>query len=250
MLDVDGTTVRYDYSAIPTDKVAAAIQQAQKFVTVCLVTGRSFSFLEKVFAKLNMHTGYAVVNNGAQVIDIAQKKVIHEQLIPHDAAKKIVELFRQEGMNFYAKGDPFKEEYLTVSQQVPEDFAPPMFFTMEDYSSEKIDNFMTKLSTIPNITYHKTQHKNPQKFGVLINHADATKGVGIYHLGKHLGIRRDEMIGVGDSYNDFPLLMACSLKVAMGNAADSLKEIADYVAPTVDEDGVVDVIEKFILTPN
>ena len=75
MLDVDGTTVRYDYSALPTDNVAQAIQQAQKHVTVCLVTGRSFIFLEKVFEKLQMHSGFAVVNNGAQVVDIAQKKL-------------------------------------------------------------------------------------------------------------------------------------------------------------------------------
>ena len=41
--------------------------------------------------------------------------------------------------------------------------------------------------------------------------------------------------------------MACGLKVAMGNAVDDLKAIADYIAPTVDEDGVADVINKFIL---
>jgi len=41
--------------------------------------------------------------------------------------------------------------------------------------------------------------------------------------------------------------MACGLKVAMGNATEDLKEIADYIAPTVDEDGVADVIEKFVL---
>ena len=60
-------------------------------------------------------------------------------------------------------------------------------------------------------------------------------------------IEQYEIIGVGDGYNDFPLLMACGLKVAMGNATEDLKEIADYIAPTVDEDGVADVIEKFVL---
>jgi hydroxymethylpyrimidine pyrophosphatase-like HAD family hydrolase len=55
------------------------------------------------------------------------------------------------------------------------------------------------------------------------------------------------MIGVGDGYNDFPLLEACGLKVAMGNALEDLKGIADYIAPSVDEDGVANVIEKFIL---
>ena len=51
---------------------------------------------------------------------------------------------------------------------------------------------------------------------------------------------------VGDGYNDFPLLLAGGLKVAMGNAVSDLKKIADYIAPTVDEDGVATVIEKFL----
>ena len=44
-----------------------------------------------------------------------------------------------------------------------------------------------------------------------------------------------------------PLLMACGLKIAMGNAYEELKSIADYVAPPIEEDGVADAIEKFIL---
>ena len=62
-----------------------------------------------------------------------------------------------------------------------------------------------------------------------------------------LKIKTTEIIGVGDGYNDFPMLLACGLKVAMDNANDDLKAIADYIAPSVDDDGVADVIEKYIL---
>jgi len=80
-----------------------------------------------------------------------------------------------------------------------------------------------------------------------VTHAEATKMHGILEVAKLLNIDTKEIIGVGDGYNDFPLLMACGLKVAMGNAVDDLKAIADYVAPTVDEDGLADVIEKYVL---
>ena len=53
------------------------------------------------------------------------------------------------------------------------------------------------------------------------------------------------MVGVGDSYNDFPLLMACGLKAAMGNSVKEILDIADYVAPSVDDDGLANVIEKY-----
>ncbi|MBI5619841.1 HAD hydrolase family protein, partial [Candidatus Gottesmanbacteria bacterium] len=81
-----------------------------------------------------------------------------------------------------------------------------------------------------------------------ITHTDASKLHGIVEVARHLNIKTEEIIGVGDGYNDFPLLMASGLKIAMGNAVPELKEIADFVAPTVDEDGVATVIEKFILS--
>ncbi len=90
-------------------------------------------------------------------------------------------------------------------------------------------------------------HEDPKRFGIMIGHTEATKQHGIQQVAKHLGINTHEMIGIGDGYNDFPLLMACGLKVAMGNAVDELKAIADYIAPPVTKDGVADVIEKYIL---
>jgi len=93
----------------------------------------------------------------------------------------------------------------------------------------------------------RSRHKDPNKYSFNITHIQATKLHGIEVIQKFMDLKRDEIIGCGDGYNDFPLLMASGLKVAMGNAIDELKEIADYVAPSVEEDGVADVIEKFIL---
>ncbi|MDG7042371.1 MAG: HAD hydrolase family protein [Nitrososphaerota archaeon] len=62
-----------------------------------------------------------------------------------------------------------------------------------------------------------------------------------------LGIKKEETIGVGDFPNDLPLFKVSGLKVAMGNAVPDLKAIADYIAPTYEEDGVAEVLRKFIL---
>ena len=55
------------------------------------------------------------------------------------------------------------------------------------------------------------------------------------------------MIAAGDSYNDLPMLKACGLRIVMGNAPDALKAIADYVAPSVDDDGLATAIEDFVM---
>lgn len=248
MLDVDGTIIPYDYEAIPSDKVADAIHKAQKHVTVCLVTGRSFAFTQGVMNKLKINSGYAVVNNGAQVINIATKEILHEQLIDADAAKEIITFFRSENFPVFVKGSPFVQEYIQdFSVDLADNFQPSMIFTPEIFSSDQADGIMKKLSHLSTVTINKTHHKEQGKFGLLICHVDASKANGIFHLEKHIHVSPSEMIGVGDGYNDFPLLMACGLKVAMGNAVEDLKAIADYIAPTVEENGVVDVIERFIL---
>ena len=66
-------------------------------------------------------------------------------------------------------------------------------------------------------------------------------------LSQILNIETSEIIGVGDARNDIPLLEVCGLKVAMGNADDKFKLVANYIAPSVDEDGVAHIVEKFII---
>jgi len=232
MLDVDGTTVPYDYEALPSPAVTTAINHAQNHVTICFVTGRTFASLEKVLTALNMHKGFAVVNNGAHLIDIATKQIVHEQLLQFSEIEKIISIFNEEHIPFLMKGNPFRHEYIELPRENKDTFTTPMFITSSDFPPDKIDHLLKKLSEIKTISCHKTSHKNPHTFGIVVNHTDATKQYGIFQLEKHLDISRDQMIGVGDSYNDFPLLMACGLKVAMGNAIPELKEIADYVAPS------------------
>jgi hydroxymethylpyrimidine pyrophosphatase-like HAD family hydrolase len=56
------------------------------------------------------------------------------------------------------------------------------------------------------------------------------------------------VIAIGDGHNDMPLLEAAGLKVAMGNAPDEVKQLADYVAPSLADDGVAAAIDKFVLS--
>ena len=65
---------------------------------------------------------------------------------------------------------------------------------------------------------------------------------------KHLDLKRDKVICVGDSYNDLSMIQYAGKGVAMGNGQPEVKEAADYVAPSNDEDGIVEIIKKF-MTP-
>ena len=74
-----------------------------------------------------------------------------------------------------------------------------------------------------------------------------TKGEALKALASHLGIALDEVIAVGDGNNDISLLSSAGLGVAMGNATDRAKEVADYVTLDVERGGVAAAIRKFLL---
>jgi Cof subfamily protein (haloacid dehalogenase superfamily) len=246
-LDVDGTLIPYDYDALPSDVVCNAIQEAQKHVTICLVTGRGLGFVRPILNKLQIHSGYVVLNTGAVIVDLASDTVVHDQTLDKSEITQIMKLLKNETINFYLKTDidgiAHKNGYFDAGTQFEKAY---MLMTQEEHSEEIIDKILSQLSRFTSINAFKTVHKDSTKFGLNITHINATKLHGVQFLLEKLQIQREEVIGVGDSYNDFPLLMASGLKVAMGNAIDDLKAIADYTAPPVTEDGVATVINKFI----
>jgi len=78
-------------------------------------------------------------------------------------------------------------------------------------------------------------------------HKEANKRHALEYLSGHFGIKQEEVIAIGDNFNDMDMMQYAGLGVAMGNAPEYLKESADYVTRSNDEDGVRHVLEKFIL---
>jgi Cof subfamily protein (haloacid dehalogenase superfamily) len=80
-----------------------------------------------------------------------------------------------------------------------------------------------------------------------INAEGTDKGTAMLKLGELLGIRREEIMACGDGMNDIAMLKAVGLGVAMENAEPEVREAADYITTSNDEDGVAKAIEKFVL---
>jgi hydroxymethylpyrimidine pyrophosphatase-like HAD family hydrolase len=73
------------------------------------------------------------------------------------------------------------------------------------------------------------------------------KGTGVVGLCKLLEIDPDRVLAIGDSQNDIPMLSAVGYAVAMGNAAASVKAVADWIAPDIDVDGAAVALQKLVL---
>lgn len=114
-----------------------------------------------------------------------------------------------------------------------------------DLTDSHVESLKSDLSGRADLTIARNRDTSGNT--IYVTHREGTKAHGVRKLISMVGVAKEQVIGIGDGLNDLPLLENCDFKVAMGNAAPEVKRIADYVAPSVDRDGVAQTIEKFIL---
>jgi hydroxymethylpyrimidine pyrophosphatase-like HAD family hydrolase len=241
-LDLDGTTIPNRPDGMPSQRVAEAIHRAKPRIHVCVATSRPLFRARTVLDHLDIR-GLCVVCDSAQIYDPVKKKFVRTLYLDSVNVAEILRVVAKYSDRIFINsgGEEWLYQGGAVTRRLcsvfPGEFAP-----------QDADELVAQLTKIPNVAVHRMPAWERGKIAVAVSHALATKQHAVSEVAKLLGMQTREMIGVGDGYNDFPMLMACGLKVAMGNAVDELKAIADFVAPSVDQDGVATVIEKFILT--
>jgi HAD superfamily hydrolase (TIGR01484 family) len=241
-LDLDGTVVSYSDPQNPSARVIEAIKKAKDKVIVSIATGRPLYIVIDLIQKLDIN-GLSVICNGLQIYDPVAKSVVSEYKIDRDKISQIQKISWDLELPLSAYDGIYDYPYPDVDN--PDRKALSVYFPV--VSPLVISDLDKKLSEVEGIAVHKMPAWQEGFFCVDVTGSEVSKLHGINEVYTRLEINRDEVIGVGDSYNDYPLLLACGFKVAMGNAVREVKEIADYIAPSVDDDGVADVIEKFIL---
>jgi hypothetical protein len=244
ILDLDGTTIWHNsVKGMPSVKVVEAIEKARKKLFVGIATSRPYFSAKPIIDYLKL-TGPCIVNSGAQIIDAPTGRIIKEQRLSYDDAKEVYVIAEKLNIPILLNTN---ERDVAFGEVEENDGNILGIWSYPAISEERAFSLIDKISHIPSITALKAPSSRNEKFYVIVSHVQATKQYGILETARYMGIDTHEIIGVGDGDNDFPLLMACGLRIAMGNAVDGLKEIADYIAPPVWEDGVVDVINKYVL---
>jgi HAD superfamily hydrolase (TIGR01484 family) len=240
-LDLDGTTVKNEITALPSVKVTQSIKKAKKLVHICIATGRPIRMAQSIFEHLEL-SDPCVTSGGVHIYDPLNYKILNEIEINPQTVPQLIKIAQKFNLKFgIFNGRTDKNYYIPkLTDKILGIYLPVI-------PPEIINDVEKEYKHIPNIEIHKMPSWEKGYMCLEMTDIKATKLNGINQVMKLLHLKKSEIIGVGDSYNDFPLLMASGFKVAMGNAIPELKDIADYIAPSIDDDGVADVIEKFIL---
>src|SRR3989344_3062611 len=233
LLDVDGTLVPVGPHTTPSEKVVRFLDKAKDKVAISLVSGRPANWLTEIFDILDL-TAPCIINGGAQIIDPITKGVIWEKAISERTLDKIIALAKAKDFSFLVNdgGIEYRDPVIT-------EFIKPIAIQVSYLGRDEIDEFLAELRSTSEVTAYPFPSWKEGLADIYITHKEAGKFHAVEKLAKLLNISKSQIIAVGDGANDLPLFKASGLKIAMGNAAENLKEAADYIAPSVQEDGVV-----------
>lgn len=267
-LDLDGTVFndRKEITAKTIDTLKRAFDQG---VVVAPVTGRPVSGVPEVLLREIPQIEYILAANGAVIKNIKTNKIIYQEGIPCSRSLELVDRLRQDDIMIepYIDGEAFSDELdLQNILHFVKDKIFAEYFIKNRKSVKNIRNFIREQnSPVEKIhlifadleTRSKTKNwligekdlavTSANGFNLELNKSTVNKGYSLLALAKLLGISKEEVMACGDNGNDMEMVSMAGFGVAMGNAIQELKEAADYVTLSNNEDGVAYAIEKFVL---
>ena len=271
VLDIDGTLL--NTGKIISEKTKQALIAAQeKGIKVILASGRPTTGMLELAEQLEMtkYEGFLVSYNGARVTDCLTKEVLFNQAMSIETGQAILEHLKK----FDVIPMIDKEDYLYVNDVYSGMLdLPDGAFNIIEYEARG-GNF--KLSEIDDLAAFATfpinkiliaaQPEYLQKiapalhapFDEIVTAAFSApfyfeftdKGIdkakALNTVFPEMGIHSENIIAFGDGHNDRSIIEYAGIGVAMGNAVDALKEIADDVTLSCDEDGIAAGLEKYL----
>jgi len=241
----------------PRTRAAIAATRAAG-IQVVLVTGRMFRSVRRYAVEAGIDDP-VVCYQGAVVADPVGGRWLRHVPIPLEVARKTIAALNAEGFGLNC----YVDDELYVAEVTPEakryaDFQGLELHPVGDLL-DWLDKAPTKLVVIddPDVLDGLKQ-RMLERFGgrLYISKSlpyflefaspDVTKATGLEFLADHLGLARERTVAFGDGENDIELVEWAGYGVAVENADDLVKEVADFVCPSVDDEGVAQVLEAYL----
>lgn len=259
-LDIDGTLVSSHHNILPETK--EALMEAQKRgLKVVLASGRPTPGMTALAQALQLEKfgGFVLSYNGGCLTNMKTGETIHEVFLTPEEAHEIYDFAKENKVNMVAydggeiitDGD---DEYIQIEATLNQ----MSLRKTDDFKKAVVNHTVKALTTgaperIAEIEKHyirKFGHRfsicRSMPFFLEVMPQGINKAASLGRLLKTLDVTPAEMIACGDGFNDIEMIKYAGLGVAMGNAVDEVKAVADYVTKSNDENGIAHVIKTFI----
>lgn len=263
-IDMDGTLLN-SRNQVSKKTIEVLNQVRNKGVETVIATGRLLKSAS-YYANLLGFSNSIITSNGALMVD-EKGKILYEDILGPREIEKIVELSKKhdvyhhfysedrfyaqhisrEVMSFYDEGDSEMNIDIELYENLSDilenkNIRIHKCLYVENHEKDKLKRLDYELKAIKNLNITSSWHNN-----IEVMNKGVSKARALEELCRMKGIKPEEVIAIGDNANDIPMLEYAGYSIAMGNALDLVKEVADYTTLTNDEDGLALALERIIL---
>jgi Cof subfamily protein (haloacid dehalogenase superfamily) len=262
--DLDGTllTSKHVVSPFTGRMIDEAIARGVRFT---VATGKTFLSTPELIKRFNIQLP-VICGNGTQIFN-PDGSLLHEEPIPLEYALEAVHMAETQGFTpivytlmglLAAVRDEHVVELVAHHEPEPEivgditvallDGQKPYKLVMMHHDLETVAAFQTELTEVFAGRADVLRSGLPNLVEVMP--LGVSKATALHYLLDHLGIAAEETIAFGDNCNDLAMLQRAGIGVAMGHAPQAVRDGADYVTGTNDEDGVGYAVQRFVISPH
>jgi len=235
-LDIDGTTITNDQRI--TEETYIWIKRAIKSgVTVMFATGRGLHRVEHLAHELQLRSPMVLLN-GSEVWE-GTDQLIERHFLDRDTVFKLYSISRKNNARFWGydvKGLIGYDDW--DATMLHNQWMKFTIYHSETGVLQYLKDYSVSLGTVE-VAQTSISHLELSPKG-------RTKEAGIKTICDCLNLAMDEVMAIGDEQNDLQLLQSAGLGVAMGNATNEIKQIANVVTDTNEQDGVAKAIKQYI----
>jgi len=262
VLDLDGTLTNSERKITPQTREAIIdIQKAGK--KVIIASGRPDSGVLPIIEELELdkYGSYALTYNGARLRNCETGEIIFDQPFPSQYIAPIYEIIKE-----YPGIDCFCSTQEVFLSGIVVNECTKMECKIINMDVTPVDDLVAAitfpinvlLAAAPPDALVPLEARLKKEYGDVLNifrsapiflemvSPNVNKALTLQKLLDHLNMDASQMIACGDSFNDLPMIQLAGLGVAMENAEPAVKEAADFITLSNDEDGVLHVINKFM----
>ena len=262
VLDLDGTLTN-NKKEITEHTRQTLIEAQEKGVKIVLASGRPTYGIVPIAEKLELkkYGGYILSFNGGEIINWQTGEMMYENVLDADVLPYLYKCAKDNGFAIVT----YRDKYVLTEH--PDDEYVLKEAILNVMQTQKVDNFLeaidfpvakclivgeaTRLAVLEKEMYEVLKNRmgvyrsEPYFLELVPKGIDKAQSLAV--LLQKTGYTREEMIAIGDGFNDRSMIEFAGLGVAMANAQDPVRQAADYITLSNEEDGVADVVRKFIL---
>lgn len=263
-LDLDGTLTNSKKQITPHTLETLIRAQQEKGLKIILASGRPTYGVAPLANALQLDKfgGFILAYNGGEIINWRTHEIMYKNLLDHDVLPYLYECAKKNDFAIVT----YENEYVLTEK--PNDEYVLKEALLNVMKIKKVDNFLEAVRhpiakclivgepTRLAILEKEMQEQLKDRMGVFRSEPyflelvpkgiDKARSLSV--LLEELELKREELMAAGDGFNDLSMVRFAGMGVAMANAQDVVKENADFITLSNDEDGVAYAVEKFILS--